>query len=68
LSALQQALSRYEDAARLFAELSAAGTDTQPSVGALRATSLSIQQHEEQLKAWCDWCRVREQAGEAGFS
>ncbi|MCK0546996.1 DUF3320 domain-containing protein [Pseudomonas syringae] len=68
LSALQQALSRYEDAARLFAELSAAGTDTQPSVGALRATSLSIQQHEEQLKAWCDWCRVREQAGEAGLA
>lgn len=44
------------------------GTDAHPGVAALRATSLSIQQHEEQLKAWCDWCRVREQAGEAGLA
>lgn len=68
LSALQQALSRYEEAARLFAGLAARDADTHPSVAALRATSLSIQQQEEQLKAWCDWCRVREQAAEAGLA
>lgn len=65
---LQQALSRYEDAGRLFAGLAATNTDTPPSASDLRATSLSIQQQEEQLKAWCDWCRVREQAGEAGLA
>jgi very-short-patch-repair endonuclease len=68
LSALQQALSRYDEAARLFAGLAATDADTHPSVAALRATSLSIQQQEEQLKAWCDWCRVREQASEAGLA
>ncbi|RMO85955.1 putative DNA helicase [Pseudomonas syringae pv. philadelphi] len=68
LSTLQQSLARYEEAARLFAGLAAMGTDAHPGVAALRATSLSIQQHEEQLKAWCDWCRVREQAGEAGLA
>lgn len=68
LSTLQQALSRFNEAARLFAGLAATDTDANPSVAALRATSLSIQQQEEQLKAWCDWCRVREQAGEAGLA
>lgn len=68
LSALQQALSRYNEAARLFAGLAATNADVHPSIAALRATSLSIQQQEEQLKAWCDWCRVREQADEAGLS
>lgn len=67
LSTLQQALSRYDVAARLFAGLAAIDTETPPSVAALRATSLSIQQHEQQLKAWCDWCRVRDQASEAGL-
>ena len=68
LSALQQALSRYDEAARLFAGLAATSTETHPTVAALRATSLSIQQQEEQLKAWCDWCRVREQAAEVGLA
>lgn len=67
-STMQQALSRYEDAARLFTGLAGTGTETHPSVAVLRATSLSIQQQEEQLKAWCDWCRVREQATEAGLA
>lgn len=67
LTVLQQALSRYDDAARLFAGLAGNSTGTHPSVAALRATTLSIQQQEEQLKAWCDWCRVREQATEAGL-
>lgn len=67
LSALQQALSRYHEVARQFGELAA--TDEQASnAAALRATALSIQQQEEQLKAWCDWCRVRGQAGEAGLA
>jgi very-short-patch-repair endonuclease len=68
LSTMQQALSRYEEASRLFAGLAATSTDTHPSVSALRATSLSIQQQEEQLKAWCDWCRVREQAADVGLA
>lgn len=70
LSDLQQALSRYDVAARSFAELGnldSRANATQPSAATLRATSVAIQQHEAQLKAWCDWCRVREQAAEAGL-
>lgn len=65
LTALQQALSRYDVAARSFAELGNLADATQPSAATLRTTSVAIQQHEAQLKAWCDWCRVREQAAEA---
>ncbi len=44
LSTLQQSLTRYEEAAQLFAGLAAMGTDAHPGVtAALRATSLSIQ-------------------------
>ena len=67
-SALQQALARYDGAARLFAGLAGTAPDAQPGVAELRATALSIQQQEEQLKAWCDWCRVREQATHAGLA
>jgi very-short-patch-repair endonuclease len=67
LTDLQQALSRYDVAARSFAELGNLAKDAQPSAATLRTTSLAIQQHEAQLKAWCDWCRVREQAAEAGL-
>lgn len=67
LTTLQQTLSRYDDQARRFAGLAATGTNAHLSVAALRATSLSIQQQEEQLKAWCDWCRVRDQATEVGL-
>ncbi|HEX8592593.1 MAG TPA: DUF3320 domain-containing protein [Pseudomonas sp.] len=68
LATLQQVLSRYDDAARLFEGLAGTSPGTHPSVAALRTTSLSVQQQEEQLKAWCDWCRVREQATEAGLA
>ena len=68
VSTLQQALSRAEAAVRVFAGLACTSTDMSLSVATLRATSLSIRQHEEQLKAWCDWCRVREQASEAGLA
>lgn len=68
VSTLQQALSRAEAAVRVFAGLACTSTDMSLSVATLRATSLSIQQQEEQLKAWCDWCRVREQASEAGLA
>lgn len=70
LTDLQQALSRYDAAARSFGELGNLDNlvdATQPSAATLRATSVAIQQHEAQLKAWCDWCRVREQAAEAGL-
>ncbi len=68
VSTLQQALSRVEAAIGLFAGLACTRTETSLSVATLRATSLAIQQQEEQLKAWCDWCRVRQQAAEAGLA
>jgi very-short-patch-repair endonuclease len=67
LSSLQHALSRYEDAARLFAGLAQTDPGAAPNMATLRATSLAIQQQEQQLKAWCDWCRVRSEATEAGL-
>ena len=68
LATLQQAVARYDAAARLFAELAATGSEMLPNVAELRATCAAIAQLEGQLKAWCDWCRVREQAGEAGLA
>jgi very-short-patch-repair endonuclease len=67
-STLQQALSRVEAATGLFTGLARTSTEVPPSVATLRATSFAIQQQEEQLKAWCDWCRVREQAAQAGLA
>ncbi|WP_407310864.1 DUF4011 domain-containing protein [Pseudomonas sp. nanlin1] len=67
-AALQQALSRYTDADRLLTGLAALTPDARPSAAVWRATSLAIQQREEQLKAWCDWCRVRAQAADAGLA
>ncbi|OCR25948.1 DNA helicase [Pseudomonas syringae] len=68
LVTLQQALARYDDAAQLFAELAVTTSEMLPGVAELRATCAAIQQQEGQLKAWCDWCRVREQAGAAGLA
>lgn len=67
-SMLDQALTHYDEAAQVFIGLAAADRETTPSITALRATAVSVQQQEEQLKAWCDWCRVREQASEAGLA
>ncbi len=67
-STLQQASSRVEAATGLFTGLARTSTEVPPSVATLRATSLAIRQQEEQLKAWCDWCRVREQAAQAGLA
>lgn len=65
-AALQRALARYATAIERFAGL--AGADLALPMGELRATCNFIQQHEPQLKAWCDWCRVREQASVAGLA
>jgi very-short-patch-repair endonuclease len=67
LGMLQQALQRYQGSAALFAELGAGSVAT-ATVADQQATCASIQQHEEQLKAWCDWCRVREEALQAGLA
>jgi len=65
---LQQAMTHYDEVARLFAGLSVTSGETPLAVSTLRITSASIQRQEEQLKAWCDWCRVREQARAAGLA
>src|SRR5450830_1695543 len=68
LVTLQQVMARYDEVARLFAGLSVTSGETPLAVSTLRTTSASIQRQEEQLKAWCDWCRVREQARAAGLA
>lgn len=63
---LEQAQAHFETAASQFEALSAAPAEA-PPIDVVRATCLAVQQQAEQLKAWCDWCRVREQAREAGL-
>jgi very-short-patch-repair endonuclease len=67
LSMFQEAFRRYEGSATRFAELGA-GSPQAATVAGLQATCSNIQQYEEQLKAWCDWCRVREEAAQAGLA
>ena len=68
LISVQQALAGYAQSAGRFVDLAAEGSTTPMTVATLSAACAAIQQQEQQLKAWCDWCRAREQASAAGLS
>lgn len=51
-----------------FSELSGTTVDTTTDLKALRATAQAIIENESQLKAWCDWCRVQDEAKALGLS
>ncbi|AZE04925.1 DUF3320 domain-containing protein [Pseudomonas chlororaphis] len=68
ISTLQRAYSHYKEVAGVFNALAVVKTESLSSIASLRNASSQIVSQEEQLKAWCDWCRVREQATEAGLA
>ena len=68
IMALQSACSSYEEVAGVFNALAVAKREDSSSMASLRNASTRIVSQAEQLKAWCDWCRVREQASEAGLA
>jgi very-short-patch-repair endonuclease len=69
--ALEQALTQYRGSAEDFTALAATPVEAAAAtidLAALRAAAAAVERHEQQLKAWCDWCRVREQAIAAGLA
>ncbi|WP_416425063.1 DUF3320 domain-containing protein [Pseudomonas sp. App30] len=67
-AALQRAHCRYEEVSSQFSALAVAKSTALSSIGSLRDASRQVAGQEGQLKAWCDWCRVKEQADEAGLA
>jgi very-short-patch-repair endonuclease len=65
---LQQALRLADTSAQVFVSLAASPAGNPPGLAELRASCTAIARQENQLKAWCDWCRVREQAAAAGLA
>jgi len=68
IALLKGAYERLQLAFTQFSELSGTAVDTTTDLKALRATAQAIIGNESQLKAWCDWCRVRDEAEAVGLS
>ncbi|MNM37089.1 hypothetical protein D3C81_478120 [compost metagenome] len=68
ITALQGALDRYEEVAGEFSSLAVANREALSSIAGLRSAAHHVANQAEQLKAWCDWCRVRAQASAAGLA
>lgn len=68
VSTLKAASERLQQALARFTELSGTATGANPDLQALRATAQATIESESQLKAWCDWCRVRDEAATQGLS
>ncbi|VVP81086.1 hypothetical protein PS914_02199 [Pseudomonas fluorescens] len=62
LRRLKEALARYIQVAGRFAELAEVADVPAMGIQALRRVAHSIVRQEAQLKSWCDWCRVRDEA------
>lgn len=68
LSALRAAAARLQQALARFAETAGTSTESSPDIKALRATAQAAIANEPRLKAWCDWCRVRDEATALGLA
>lgn len=62
LRRVKEASARYIQVSGRFAELAEATDLRAMDIQALRSASQSIVVQEAQLKSWCDWCRVRDEA------
>lgn len=61
LSVLKEAFLLFDEARQRFHSLwDAPGADM--GLAALHSAATFIMQNQNRLKAWCDWCRVREEA------
>ncbi|MFA5976600.1 MAG: DUF3320 domain-containing protein [Elusimicrobiota bacterium] len=65
---LKSAYERLQLAFIQFTELSGTAVDATADLKTLRGTAQAIIGSEFQLKAWCDWCRVRDEAEALGLS
>ncbi|RUQ46948.1 DNA helicase, partial [Corynebacterium pseudodiphtheriticum] len=62
LHALKDALADYSQATQRFYELCNRPYEAGLSIEALFDASNAITRQSSKLKAWCDWCRVRDEA------
>jgi very-short-patch-repair endonuclease len=66
-SHLKTTFEQFNDALAKFAALSGSEIDPHADLDTLHATCRAVIAHEKQLKGWCDWCRVREEAVALGL-
>ena len=64
---LEESLHRFHDMSQHFRELCGMSVETQLDFSLLRDAAVAIQEQQVRLKAWCDWCRVREEAVALGL-
>ncbi|MCL2895039.1 DUF3320 domain-containing protein [Brenneria tiliae] len=67
LAKLERAISDYETIAERFNNLLGHAEDNVHQLSELKDTALNIVQRQTSLKAWCDWCRVRQEADSMGL-
>lgn len=67
LHVLKDALADFNQATQRFYELCNRPYEAKLSIESLFDTSTAITRHSSKLKAWCDWCRVRDEAVRLGL-
>jgi very-short-patch-repair endonuclease len=64
---LKSTFEKFKEELGKFAAVSGSDLDTNADLGALQAACRTIIAQERQLKTWCDWCRVRDEAVNFGL-
>jgi len=67
LNRLRDAYKRFADTEERFNALATSRVEPKADLQSLRSTAVAIPAKQTQLKSWCDWCRVREEAIELGL-
>ena len=64
---LKETLNSFREVSQRFLKLCGRGAGATLDFQALRDAALAIQENQGGLKAWCDWCRVRDEATTLGL-
>ncbi|QWT21320.1 DUF4011 domain-containing protein [Bacillus sp. NP157] len=64
---LKTTFDAFKEALATFAALAGTELDPDADLDTLQATCAAVIASERQLKAWCDWCRVRDHAHALGL-
>jgi very-short-patch-repair endonuclease len=64
---LKTTFEHYKDELASFAKLTGSDLDPNADLNQLYESCQAVIRQERQLKAWCDWCRVRDEAVELGL-
>lgn len=67
LHRLKESVSRFKQTSERFSDLATSQAVTMANTQAVRSAAVEISQQQAQLKAWCDWCRVRDEAINLGL-